>query len=149
MELSLIIVGVVYIAYALFSYLADGVTLLGNLNSMNHKWLFSLWIALWAVPYGIVGVYQDSFLLILSAFLFFSLAIHPFISKNNNLLLYTGAAGGSLIALLSLGMDYNLWMGLPLLGIIYLILLFKQIEKASFYLAHFAFLILYVSLWMV
>jgi hypothetical protein len=114
---------------------------------MHHKWLFALWVGLWVVPYLFIGIEHNSMLMIFSASLFLSIVAHPFLRMNNELVLHVGGIGGTLLALLSLGLDFNLWMGLPLLATIYLITVLKGIKTASFYNAHIAFLIIYISLW--
>lgn len=149
MEIYLIIVGLAYIVYSLFSYFGDGVVSLGNLDYMHHKWLFSLWVGLWSVPLLIIGLILETYLLVLSSGLFFSLTVVPFLSKNKEMALHVGTVGGILLALLSLGIDFTYWMGFILMLVVYLVTLFRQIENANFYNVHFAFLFIYVSLWMV
>ena len=147
MEILLIIVGLSYIIYSLFAYMGDGVKPLGDLSDMHHKWLFALWVGLWAVPYLFIGIEHNSMLMIFYASLFLSMVAHPFLKTNNGLVLHTGGVGGIFLALISLWLDFNLWMGLPLLASIYLITVLKGIKTASFYNAHIAFLIIYISLW--
>lgn len=147
MGILLIIVGLAYIIYSLFTYLGDGIIPLGDLSNMYHKWLFSIWVALWGVPYLFIGIEYESFLMIASASLFLTLIVHPFLKLNNELVLNTGSVGGVIMALLALGYNHNLWLGLPLLATVYLITVLKGIKTASFYTAHIAFLIIYISLW--